>query len=411
MVNTRAAVDFTSLYRLHNQVRKENGLAPLSINSLLINSAKEKAQAMLEADCWSHYCPDGKSPWDFFDDSGYVYLYAGENLAEGFENNDGVMNAWMNSLTHKENILNDQFTEIGIGFAYGKYQGINNNTVIVVHFGARYNEVSNFIPDNSDSANKISSDLTIDKPENGSILNITDFEISGKAKAVSKIELISNGQVIGNVEAQGDNFTFRSPESFMVEQEYLLQAEGVDVNGATVSSNITNFLIDLTPPELKVENISYNNGILLISNTTAEKIEIVSLNKKFENLGENNWQINISEEDLSNIEFISIIASDKAGNTKVLDIPTSSLSSLITSQNLFDVSKIDVKANPRLQVNLSFSIFLSFLFGLDFYVLNKSGNTGLVNKNSALNFAIFAIVLILSLLSNLDGNILVGMKT
>lgn len=410
IVNTRAAVDFTSLYRLHNQMRQENGLKALSINSLLINSAKAKAEAMLSANCWSHYCPDGKSPWDFFDDSGYIYLYAGENLAEGFENNEGVMNAWMNSLTHKENILNEQFNEIGIGFAYGNYQGISNNTVIVVHFGTRYNESQDSTLANN-SVKGISSDIVIEKPANGSILNISDFEIFGKAKSVKNVEIVSDGQVIGDVDAIGENFTFRSPESFKIEKEYLLQAEGVDDNGDLVSSNIINFQIDFTPPALETNKISYSNGLLIIKDLDASKVEIVNLSKSFENIGKNTWQIKLSETELVNIEIVSILASDKAGNTKSLDIPTSSLSSLISSENIFDISKIDIQANPRLQVNLTFSVFLSFLFGLDFYVLNKTGNTGRVNKSSALNFAIFFIVLILSLLSNLDGNILNGINT
>lgn len=410
IVNTRAAVDFTSLYRLHNQMRQENGLKALSINSLLINSAKAKAEAMLSANCWSHYCPDGKSPWDFFDDSGYIYLYAGENLAEGFENNEGVMNAWMNSLTHKENILNEQFNEIGIGFAYGNYQGISNNTVIVVHFGTRYNESQDSTLANN-SVKGISSDIVIEKPANGSILNISDFEILGKAKSVKNVEIVSDGQVIGDVDAIGENFTFRSPESFKIEKEYLLQAEGVDDNGDLVSSNIINFQIDFTPPALETNKISYSNGLLIIKDLDASKVEIVNLSKSFENIGKNTWQIKLSETELVNIEIVSILASDKAGNTKSLDIPTSSLSSLISSENIFDISKIDIQANPRLQVNLTFSVFLSFLFGLDFYVLNKTGNTGRVNKSSALNFAIFFIVLILSLLSNLDGNILNGINT
>ena len=290
IVNTKAAVDFTSLYRLHNQMRQENGLKALSINSLLINSAKAKAEAMLSANCWSHYCPDGKSPWDFFDDSGYIYLYAGENLAEGFENNEGVMNAWMNSLTHKENILNEQFNEIGIGFAYGNYQGISNNTVIVVHFGTRYNESQDSTLANN-SVKGISSDIVIEKPANGSILNISDFEIFGKAKSVKNVEIVSDGQVIGDVDAIGENFTFRSPESFKIEKEYLLQAEGVDDNGDLVSSNIINFQIDFTPPALETNKISYSNGLLIIKDLDASKVEIVNLSKSFENIGKNTWQI------------------------------------------------------------------------------------------------------------------------
>jgi len=65
LVPSHAALDFNGLYQLHNEERTKRGLSTLSINQELVNSATAKAKAMLASNCWSHYCPDGKSPGIF----------------------------------------------------------------------------------------------------------------------------------------------------------------------------------------------------------------------------------------------------------------------------------------------------------------------------------------------------------
>ncbi|HRP36656.1 MAG TPA: CAP domain-containing protein, partial [Candidatus Dojkabacteria bacterium] len=108
----QAAVDAGTLYSLHNSNRAANGLGGLTVNNQLVTSATNKAQAMLASDCWDHYCPPGTSPWSFILNAGYEYIYAGENLGEGFTNSSTLMNAWMNSPTHRANVLSGNFTEI-----------------------------------------------------------------------------------------------------------------------------------------------------------------------------------------------------------------------------------------------------------------------------------------------------------
>lgn len=417
LVTSRAAVDFTTLYKMHNDERKDNGLNALSINTLLINSAQAKADAMLASDCWSHYCPDGKSPWDFFDTAGYIYLYAGENLAEGFVDNVAVMNAWMNSPTHKQNILNAQFSEIGIAFAYGDFQGINDNTIIVVHFGSRYTDNLNiYIPEDDI---EIDPDLVIEEPKNGDIFNDPSFEIKGTAKDLKAIDIFANGNYLGSVPSESDNFTFRSPDSFAEENEYILQAKGIDLNDENISSNIVNFQMDYTAPELNNDNLSISYSeisdediiVILISNVSAESIKEMSSSANFKLLGKNNWQLEIDKDALLDQEDLIIYASDKAGNTSKLEVSTSKILAMAENDTL-DLNNLTALANnPRLQINITFTLFLSFLFGIDSYLLNKTGNTGRVRSRSHLNFIFFIIVLILSLLTNIDGSILTGLST
>jgi uncharacterized protein YkwD len=68
---------------------------------------------------FSHTGLDGSQPWDRAQREGYNYSYIGENIAAGNSDAASTMTQWMNSTGHRENILNPNFTQIGIGYAYG----------------------------------------------------------------------------------------------------------------------------------------------------------------------------------------------------------------------------------------------------------------------------------------------------
>ena len=118
-----------------NQERAKLGLEPLVLNQELNQAALAKAQDMFNQQYWSHVSPDGKEPWDFIKGSGYVYKYAGENLARDFDNSEEMVVAWMNSPTHRENIVNPNFTQMGLAVVNGKLKGFNT-TLVVQMFAA-----------------------------------------------------------------------------------------------------------------------------------------------------------------------------------------------------------------------------------------------------------------------------------
>ena len=107
----------------------------LKINSVLEKAAKLKANDMANRGYFAHDSPDGHTPWYWFDQVGYNYSYAGENLAVNFSDSVEVNQAWMSSPGHRDNILNNNFTEIGIATAEGIYQG--RLTVFVVQLFGR----------------------------------------------------------------------------------------------------------------------------------------------------------------------------------------------------------------------------------------------------------------------------------
>jgi uncharacterized protein YkwD len=126
----------SNLLTATNSQRTSNGSTPLTINSKLNASAQAKANDMVVRDYWSHNTPDGKEPWVFIDAQGYVYTKAGENLAYGFSSSNETVIGWMNSPSHRANLLDTVFTEVGFGFANSaNFVGTGNETIIVAHYG------------------------------------------------------------------------------------------------------------------------------------------------------------------------------------------------------------------------------------------------------------------------------------
>lgn len=115
-----------------NEERQKLNLKPLTINEELNQAALAKAQDMLSDQYWSHVAPDGKEAWDFIKEAKYVYKYAGENLARDFNNNDEVINAWMESSAHRENILNKEFTQMGLAIVQGNLKGFNSTLIVQI---------------------------------------------------------------------------------------------------------------------------------------------------------------------------------------------------------------------------------------------------------------------------------------
>lgn len=123
------------LIEMTNEERVKSSLGTLTENELLNKAASLKAHDMASRGYFAHVNPDGKKPWNWLQDVGYKYQYAGENLAVNFEESKDVTVAWMNSPTHKANIIKSEYTEIGIAVATGTLNG--NETVFVAQVFAK----------------------------------------------------------------------------------------------------------------------------------------------------------------------------------------------------------------------------------------------------------------------------------
>lgn len=118
-----------------NTQRQEAGLAKLTLNDKLSQAAFYKAQDMLAGNYWAHTSPSGVEPWKWFADAGYNYSYAGENLAKNYPTATATVDAWMDSPSHRENILNGHYVDVGFAVVDGTLEG-QNTTLVVALYGS-----------------------------------------------------------------------------------------------------------------------------------------------------------------------------------------------------------------------------------------------------------------------------------
>ncbi len=118
-----------------NIKRAQAGLQALTLDQRLSRAAALKAQDMFSKNYWAHNAPDGKTPWEFVTTAGYRYRVAGENLAKNFSVSSAVVDAWMASTTHKDNIMRSDYKDIGFAVVNGTLGG-EETTLVVQMFGA-----------------------------------------------------------------------------------------------------------------------------------------------------------------------------------------------------------------------------------------------------------------------------------
>lgn len=104
---------------LVNAERAKYSLSPLTLNSSVSKVAQAKAEDMKNNSYFSHTSPTYGSPFDMLKQFGISYSTAGENIAKGQKTPQAVVNAWMNSEGHRANILNKNFTQLGVGYVGG----------------------------------------------------------------------------------------------------------------------------------------------------------------------------------------------------------------------------------------------------------------------------------------------------
>lgn len=196
------STDITSeqLLTLVNQKRQENGLSVLSFSPELAAAARNKANDMLLKNYWAHNSPDGKTPWEFLKEAGYNYVYAGENLARGFNTSQDVTNGWMASPSHKANVLSSNYSDVGFAVVTGNLSG--EETVLVVEeFGSRSLAA---LPEPSQKSVSTSSNNSNEIPTKQKIVASTNKSVKSSSKSrplseVKKAPLIDSIHLTTNI--------------------------------------------------------------------------------------------------------------------------------------------------------------------------------------------------------------------
>jgi uncharacterized protein YkwD len=129
-------INIENVLALMNAYRAEEGLSPLAVDERLARAADDRMRDMEELAYWAHEAPDGRSPFVWLHARGYLYRYAAENLATGFETAPLLVSSWMESPGHRANIMSGDFEHCGIAIIEGSTKGPATGKSIVVLFGS-----------------------------------------------------------------------------------------------------------------------------------------------------------------------------------------------------------------------------------------------------------------------------------
>ena len=134
VLGRQSHVDVTELLAETNAARTSASLSELKVNESLNKAAALKANDMLANNYWAHDSPSGVTPWKWLGDAGYRYDIAGENLAKNYPTASATVNAWMGSPSHRDNILSNDYKDVGFAVVDGTLEG-RETTLVVAYYG------------------------------------------------------------------------------------------------------------------------------------------------------------------------------------------------------------------------------------------------------------------------------------
>lgn len=372
-----SSISSANIVSLTNVQREKYGLSKVKNNSKLASAALAKANNMFKEQYWNHFGPNGETPWQFIKASGYTYVYAGENLAKGFKTAEGVMEAWMASPTHRENLLSGNYTEIGVAVVNGTLLG--ENTMLVVQMFANPTNVvkpspkiTTNIPKQTQQGETMSIKIT--SPKNGEILNDANVDLKGEVKnsnGVYTVNVTEKGIPLGGFESNGSKWEW-DKKSDWSEGEHAIKVELKNIKGAVDTSTFT---IDSTPPSLKdfeavIGGFTWTlNGIVDDPKSSANLIsgsvnKVVSIDKD----GMFTLEVNSSDID----QKVSLVMSDSLGNTSQIDI-SDYFSQIEKGNVLSSFMNVINSINNRDVINMIFLGFILLLLLIEVITYWKKG--------------------------------------
>ena len=184
-------INVSDLLKYTNEQRKSNNLGELRLNEKLTTAAQKKGTHMFEKNYWAHISPDGVEPWDFILGENYDYIYAGENLARNFSHSKDVITAWLNSPSHRDNLLSPNYDEVGFAVENGILDGYET-TLVVQMFGRPRNkgevasvfEEKDLLKEIEDSRTEVASNVS---PKGGPELEIKTEGFQSKSKVKNPV--------------------------------------------------------------------------------------------------------------------------------------------------------------------------------------------------------------------------------
>ena len=173
-----------------NQARAKHKLSKLQPNDKLNAAVQAKLDHMFANQYWDHYSPTNVAPWDFILSADYAYQNAGENLGRDFNSTDALVNAWLESPSHRENLLNPAYKDIGVAIGHGTING-QETTLIVQLLGRQFpaDTPENAIINNQDSV--MAAGIVVQQQQNSIWQNLgRNNYLSTKTIALTTISLL-----------------------------------------------------------------------------------------------------------------------------------------------------------------------------------------------------------------------------
>lgn len=376
-----STISIENIISLTNQERTSSGLNSLNENSQLDAAALAKANNMFEQQYWDHFGPNGETPWQFIRAEGYNYVYAGENLAKGFQTAEGVHEAWMASPTHAANIMSGNYKDIGVAVVQGVLLG-KQTTLVVQMLGNLTTQVagaSTTEGTESSSGTIVGNEqgeiksIRITSPVQSSISTDPSINVQGETANVSgeyTVEISDKSAVVGETAATGNNWEYDKNGDW-AEGEHVLKAQ---VKGENVVSPEISFTVDSTAPLVDLTSIAVSKGT--DSYTLTFRIDNTWTDLRIVNGADT---IAITSDDKENITVeiptkglgtkIVIMASDVLGNVSQTDITEY----FKTDNDKSNIILSIFNANLGYQISVGIVILIFVLLCVEIYVYWRKG--------------------------------------
>lgn len=397
-----SSISASRLVDLANAARADAGVGLVSVDSRLVAAATAKANDMFEDQYWAHYAPDGKSPWDFILEAGYNYVYAGENLAIDFITSDAVHNAWMNSPSHRDNIINPNYKNIGIAVVDGVFEG-SQTTIVVQMFGS---ETSAPAPEPEtppapkpkppvkNAVIEAPSKPQISEPRDGDILNTGAFAVRGTSDPETLVHVYDNDTKRAEVTANEGVFSVELANLGEGGHDLSAEAEN-DAGVLSERSTPVSVTIDMTLPEIDDSTYSIRleeGSILAVEfNASPDTVSATAVIESYslpltkggtEEAAYFSGKLTPSGDPKTwSGKTLTLTLVDTAGNTAVVDktIPAYDVltgygSTLGGRGSIFsDMFAYVASLSTQQRVNIGVALFLIVLFAIDGAILWKMG--------------------------------------
>lgn len=356
-----ATISTSKLVDLLNYTRTSSGLNGLSVDERLTNAAVAKANDMFSKQYWSHYGPTSESPWQFIKGSGYNYVYAGENLAKGFKDAQSTHDAWLNSPTHRANLLKKEYTNVGIAAVSGTLNG-EELIIVVQMFGSPIKSTGPGIPQ-------------ILTPLDGSRIYDKDINLKGIALNNSSVDIFDNGVKKGTLLTNGGVFDYKIEDQKDGIHNYLATQKPSN------SSNPIGLTFDTYPNTIDTMYLFFNKTTdgVQIRGKFSENIKSILSHVGSQDIPLNNMLTSgidqISSSQLKNVSEILLTLNDgtkdKGTFNVVIERNKSPIVPLSTTESAIAITQPFLTLSGKQQINLILSLFVGIVFGIDAYIIWK----------------------------------------